>query len=147
LDAEADGELVRELTPLADLVRARLGRRARLDQVLSLPITLRNEVVHFQPDDPAWWERAAAALRPLLAWRAGRGLAGSAVPATAFREPWFLAGTRAALNGFSADGVRYADPDGPVVESAAMVQPLLAALRRLLGQERAQEESLKNLLA
>jgi WD40 repeat protein/serine/threonine protein kinase/tetratricopeptide (TPR) repeat protein len=147
LDAEADRALVAALIPLADLVRTRLGRRPSLDRILALPITLRNEVIHFQPDDPAWWERAAEGLRPLVAWLAGGGLRVSAAGPAAFREPWFLPGTRAVLNGFDDDTVHYASDSGTPIAARDQVQPLRAALRRLLGQEHVEDESLRKLLA
>lgn len=146
-DCEADPSLAEALRPLAQLLRVRLARKPRVNQLVTLPITLRNEVAHFQPDDAAWWQRAAEGLRPLLEWKAAGGLRPIAATAEAFRAPWFLDGAAAALNGFNDAAVLYAAATGPAVESAEMVRPLLAAVRRLLGQEQAQEESLKRLLA
>ena len=67
LDAEADAALAESLRPLARMVRTTLSRRPRLGGLFALPITLRNDVAHFCPSEPEWWEQARGRLRPLVA--------------------------------------------------------------------------------
>jgi serine/threonine protein kinase len=147
LDGEPPAELVADLRPLAQQTRSSVGRRPRLGALLALPITLRNDIAHFQPTDPAWWHDAAAALRPLADWVAANPMRPPAAGEQAFGTPWFLDGpSGGALNGVRDDAVIYALPSGEAVEAGAMVGPLHTALQRLFGREAFQKESLLKLL-
>ena len=144
LDAEADAALAESPWPLARMVRTTLSRRPRLGGLLALPITLRNDVVHFCPSEPEWWEQARERLRPLVASgvRSGDGPRAVLTPADR-REPWFFGG--GAFAGLLDRAVLYASPEGEVRPSEEMMQPLLAALNQLFGREELQAANLKRL--
>ncbi len=138
----------RELAePLAALTEVQLGKRLKLKTLLGLPITLRNAIAHFAPVDDAWWDAAAAALRPLLRFHERErpcAFGGDDRP-----EPWFL----------ERDGQVYSyaglGKQQTVVYAAAGAAPLTAperygavmlAFRRLLGKLAAQEDDFRRLL-
>jgi WD40 repeat protein/serine/threonine protein kinase/tetratricopeptide (TPR) repeat protein len=147
LDSEPDTDLVASLRALAKHTRTSLPRKPRLSALLTLPITLRNDIAHFQPTDPAWWQTAADTLRPLVSWTEAHPLRPAEATKDSFAAPWFLDGpTGGAFNGFREDAVVYVTPTGEPLESAAMVQPLHTALQRLFGQQTFEAESLKKLL-
>ena len=52
------------LGPLVDISRAPSGQK--LAKTLELSIALRNRIVHDDPIDPSWWERAAKALEAVV---------------------------------------------------------------------------------
>jgi WD40 repeat protein/serine/threonine protein kinase len=147
-DREAPADLVAVLGPLAELTHTSLTARPRDGAVVALPIALRNLVTHFAPTDPAWWRKAADALRPL----ADRPPLCADLPQPdPPPEPWFAAdpatGEPCAFNGLRDDGAVYASRAGTPVFLPDRLGPVLAAFARLMGRAGAREENARRLLA
>jgi hypothetical protein len=162
LDRPADPDLAAALRPLADLTRAQAGGRLKLGAALTLPIALRNRVAHDTPTDPAWWEQAAAALRPLVEFHAAAdplrlpaGRTGDAAPgaaASAWPSPWFLTdpadGQVLAFNGVDRDfAVLYVTDAGVSRAVPERTQEVLVAFQRLLGKIDQQDRDFRRLLS
>lgn len=155
LDEPLGPEEAEALRPLAEVVRASPAKRPRLGDVVALAIALRNRVAHDLPADPAWWARAAEALRPaVLSWeRRGpvRALAGG--PESELAAPWFLVDGAEVLafgglagHGASAAEALYVSREGTARRSAERAAAVLLAFRRLLGKVEAQERDFRRLL-
>src|SRR5262249_12902166 len=134
-DAEPAPEQAEALQPLARLVRSSLPRRPRRGALLTLAITLRNDIAHFWPNQQDWWQQAAAALRPLPAALTRDDLFPAGLPDDSFRPPWFLDGGHSgSFNGLSERAALYTRPDGVPAERPDLLPEVLAALGRLLGR-------------
>ena len=151
LEGKCPPELVEELSLLAELCRTST-KRLRNARMLGMPITLRNDVAHDAPTDPASWARAAAALRPMLIYHARQDPLGRIVPATDVAEPWLVEidGAPAAFNGVTHDFLASYIVEGAehatAVQSKRHAQAVLQALKRLLGKADVQERDFRKLL-
>ncbi len=148
LEEPMPAALQEELNPLAEVANTRWPRKPTLGHVFGQPIALRNLVAHTAPADPHWWERAAAALRPLLVYHADRQLT---PPNATFLPPWFLtfgeSDERWAFAGLRGDEAVYACASGAAPRhDTGAVPALLHAFKRLFGKQDVQEENLKKLL-
>ncbi len=129
------------------------SQKLRARTALLLPISLRNTISHDSPTDPAWWEAAAAALDPLLAWLAEARLFEELLEKHEECPPWVFSasGERWVFNGLTHDfAVRYLveGPGGLRPElSAERGHAVLLALEALLGRSAEQERGLKKVLA
>ena len=149
LDETVPGETAKELEPLGELVRVRVGSKLKTSALLGLPISLRNRVAHDSPTEESWWRDAARALRPLVAFHAGKEPCRIADPAT-LGEPWFLAveGSPWAFNGLGHDdAAMYVSPTGVTRAAPERTQAVLLAFQELLGKADARERDVKRLLA
>jgi WD40 repeat protein/serine/threonine protein kinase len=149
LDCDVEPALNEALRPLAQLVRTPLPRRPKVGTLLTLPITLRNDIAHFQPPGPEWWHQAANGLRPLVEWRARKPLRLDTVTQDKYAAPWFLVqdGEVLACNGLRDACVVYVSAAGEPHESAEMLRSVTQSLKRLFGQAAAEESNLRRLLA
>ena len=149
-----------DLRPLAELTCAQTTGRLKVGSALAMPITVRNRLAHDAPTDPAWHASAADALRPLLAFLAGRDLVpsdklGAAVdgpPLDAYPAPWFLdpgdGSPPLAFNGVDRDfAVLYVSDAGVTRAAPERSQDVLLAFGRLLGKADAREKDFRKLLA
>ena len=149
LDETVPAETAKELEPLGELVRVRVGSKLKTSALLGLPISLRNRVAHDSPTEESWWRDAARALRPLVAFHAGKEPCRIADPAT-LGEPWFLAveGSPWAFNGLGHDdAAMYVSPTGVTRAAPERTQAVLLAFQELLGKADARERDVKRLLA
>lgn len=145
-DAEPGPDLPQSLKPLARLVRVNPPRRPRLGQLLTWPITLRNDIAHFCPVDPSWWSQAAEALRPLVTFLAGHNLCPQEATPADYCVPWFLEGAEGpTFNGLTDKAALYVTAEGKPVEHPGLASLVLSTFQRLLGRQQAQAEALHRL--
>lgn len=145
LDENVTPEVSASLAILRNLVGAKESRTFTHENLLSLPISLRNRIAHDSPGDPAWWKKADEALRPLLAFRQAE----SQVPESDYPDPWYRLdeGRLLTFNGLTSDlQVIYASAGG---ESKLLPEPagrVLLAFQRLLGKADIQAQDFRKLL-
>jgi WD40 repeat protein/serine/threonine protein kinase len=150
LDEPLPAEAAQAAKPLAELTRSQLRSKPRVADALPLPIALRNRVEHDLPEDPAWWERAANALRPLVEWRARGGALDAAIEGAERPAPWFEKDgeTVLAMNGLASDfSAILVSRDGKSRHSEGASGAVVRSLQRLLGKADAQERDVKAFLA
>ncbi len=150
LSEKASKELKASLKPLAEMTRSKLGKKAKLNRILALPIGLRNRVAHDAPTDPLWWQAAADAIRPLVAWHAKRQPCTLVEDPSTLPSPWFELrdGEVWAFNGLNRDfSVHYISSAGAPRHSDDGAQAMLLAFQRLLGKADSQQKDFKRLLS
>ena len=149
-DGPVPEALVERLRPLAGLLGVRLGKRSRYCEVLALPIALRNRVVHDGPNDPDWWQEAAAGLRPLVEHHGTAAVVAAALSAARRPAPWFLQveGKRWHFCGVQRDNaVLYSSAQGETRGEGPKSRDVFLAFQRLLGKFDATESDLRKLLS
>lgn len=149
-DGKLDDAVVATLEPLARLTRTTVPSRPRVAYLLTLPISLRNRVAHDMPTEPAWWNSAAAALRPLVDFHASNELGTKLMGDAGSPEPWFLVrdGKPWAFNGIERDAsVIYVSPTGESMFSEERTSAVMHAFARLLGKTETQETDFRRLIS
>lgn len=153
LDQRCEPKLHDRLQPLGDLMRASWGGRLKLSAVLTLPINLRNRVVHDAPVDLAAWQTLAAAFRPLLEYHVERDPLGELSTAE-HPAPWFLteADELWAFNGIERDfSVQYASRSGRTRTEAPTAgeggSAVVSAWQRMMGRQEVQAADFRRLLS
>lgn len=149
-DERVDDALIAALEPLARLTRTTVPSRPRIGYVFTLPIALRNRVAHDMPTEPAWWNSAALALRPLVDFHAAHDLGTKLAAEGGFPEPWFLDrdGKPWTFNGIERDAsVIYVSPTGESFYSEARASAVMQSFARLLGKTETQETAFRRLIS
>jgi serine/threonine protein kinase len=135
-----------DLKPLIELTRHQGG--LTLQQLLILPIRLRNRAAHDNWSDPRLWTEAAGALRPLVCLLAEDRPFAALTAASLNPEPFFLSrdGQWWAFNGIAETGAVFTSPDGASMESREGLAEVLLLFQRVLGRTAEQEEGFRRWL-
>jgi len=150
MDGVVEPAVAMALKPLGELTRTPVGSKLKMGAVLAMPISLRNRVAHDTPTDPAWWEQAASAMRPLMEFHAAQDPMRLPGIATEYPSPWFLVDGEQVLsfNGIERDfAVLYVNDAGISKPYEERTQEVLLAFQRLLGKVDEQEKDFKKLLS
>ncbi len=148
LDDRVPPERAERLEPLAELVRRPI-KRLRTGDLLSLPIPLRNRIVHDVPATAAWWESARDALLPLVELHAEASPVRDLLDRAGLPAPWLIEheGSRFAFHGLEDGGSAvYVGPRGERHHDADRGAQILAVWKRLLGRADAQAKDFGALL-
>ncbi|MCE9606438.1 MAG: serine/threonine-protein kinase [Planctomycetia bacterium] len=149
-DERLADDTVAALEALARLTRTTVPARPRVAFLLTLPIALRNRVVHDMPTEPSWWNAAAAAMRPIVDYHAAHELGTKLIAEAGYPEPWFLLQNDKpwAFNGIERDSsVIYVSPTGESLFSAERTSAVMQAFAGLLGKTETQETDFRRLIS
>ena len=143
-------DLTNAIKPLGKITNSteQIGT-AKVGNLLTLPITLRNRVAHDAPGDPAWWDCAAQALLPVIEFIHREKLFHSLRQVSDFPLPWFAQEGEELLsfNGINVDfAAVYISKSGRTSFSQARGQEVLLAFQRLLGKQEVQAKDFRKLL-
>lgn len=149
-DTRLDEATINAIQPLAKFCRVTLEDKARVGQILSLPITVRNRMVHDIPSDPKWWENAAAALKPLIEYCAVNKHTDFSQNQDCYSPPWFIEDDDQiwSFNGLEKDNsVMYVSSNGKTIHSEEYGPEIMKSFQRLLGKTEIQESNFRKLLS
>ncbi len=149
-DTRLDEATINAIQPLANFCRVTLEDKARVGQILSLPITVRNRMVHDIPSDPKWWEDTAAALKPLIEYCSVSKNTYFSQEPDCYSPPWFINddGQTWSFNGLEKDNsVIYVSSNGKTIHSEEYGPEIIKSFQRLLGKTEIQENNFRKLLS
>jgi tetratricopeptide (TPR) repeat protein/serine/threonine protein kinase len=153
IDEKCPLRLGRELNSFEQVSGASVSSKPRVGDLLTLPITVRNRIHHFDPTDPTWWQQAAEAMRPIVAFHAERDLAADAARGFGWPSPWFEEDESGvwSFNGLDRredSAIVYASPrGGPPRISQSGTRQLLESLQRLMGRQHVQDKNFLRVLS
>ena len=149
LDRAVPNEVLAAIGPLIELTGSEVRGRFKVVAALTIPISLRNRIAHNSPTDPAWWESAGAALRPLVDYaRACQPLQHSQALAD-YPRPWFIEFDHQlwTYNGLEEGGLAvYVSESGMSRTSYEDGGEILLVFQQLLGKRGIQESEFRQFL-